>query len=89
MVQAVRLFTSTHFFVQQAVDLFAYFFGELNRRTARSKTEERNLLGSMLATSETLCREATAAGENQRIPEANEPHLMHAQVYHSIAAAGM
>lgn len=65
MVQAVRLFTSSHFFVQQAVDLFTYFFGELNRLATYSETEERNLLPLMQGPGQTLCREATAAGEKQ------------------------
>jgi hypothetical protein len=78
--------------VVQAVSLFTYFFGELNRLAARSETQERNLLRLMPGASETLrsealCketfwREATAAGESRSIPGASKPHLMHAQVYH-------
>ena len=65
MVQADRLFTSTHSFVTPAANLFAYFFGELNRLATYSEAEERNLLPLMPRPGETLCREATAAGEKQ------------------------
>ena len=99
---AAGLFASAHLFIEHGTSLFAYFFGELNRRAAGSETQERNLLRLMPGKSKTLrsdawCSEtmwrealgteARAAGENQRIPGASKPHLMHAQVYHSPAAA--
>jgi len=63
VVQADCLFTSTHSFVKPAANLFTYFFGELNRLATYSETEERNLLPLMQGPGQTLCREATAAGE--------------------------
>jgi len=74
--------------VAQAIGLFTSnsFFGELNRLAARSTTQERNLLRLMPRAGETLRREATSSGQNQRKAGAIKPPLMHAKVYHNLAA---